>query len=131
MLFNGSMLLAHCRAHDPSHTPTKGRRWCAMRINLKARTIAVTTVAALIAGASALVVLPASPAYAADTPCQSGGVYIIFARGSTAKLGSADAYAFRDHIQYLLPNAAFAELGNLDKSRGDGQDPDGPGEYPA
>ncbi len=78
----------------------------------------------------------ASPAHAAITGCQNGGVYAIWARGSGAKIGAIEATQFHDHVQYALNaagggSAAWVELGNLDASRGNGEDPDSPQEYPA
>lgn len=85
----------------------------------------------ILVTSSAAVIGLAKAARAAITNCQNYGYYIVYARGATAKLGEPSAYALKGHLQYLLPNAAWAELGNLDKSRDDNQDPDSTSEYPA
>lgn len=84
-----------------------------------------------IMASTTTVVLAARPAYAAP-PCQSGGVYLLFARGSGAAFDSAEAVKFRQEVQGRLggvPNA-WAELGNLDGDN-DPQNNLDSGEYPA
>ena len=68
----------------------------------------------------------ATPVQAGATGCQNGGYYIVYGRGATAGLGSDDAKSLKGHLQYLLPNAAWAEVGNLD-----GDFKIGDNEYPA
>ncbi|HKX73128.1 MAG TPA: hypothetical protein VJM32_03895 [Candidatus Saccharimonadales bacterium] len=70
-------------------------------------------------------ILPASPA-SADPVCQTGGVYILWARGSGQTFNEVEAQRFQGHVNYAL-NAAgvttheWAELGNLDGAPGPGQ----------
>lgn len=100
-------------------------RWQRLKPLLLALLILVTSSTAVVGLAKA--------AQAAVTGCQSYGYYIVYARGATAKLGSDSAYALKGHLEYLLPrsNTAWAEVGNLDHSRADGRDPEGPNEYMA
>lgn len=115
--------------HDPSAVQLESR-WCAVRTGKKSRWRAALTAVAMLL--TFVVVGPASPAFASEQPCQNGGYYIVSARGLTAALGSDDVHEFRDHTRHLLPNAAWAELGNLDESRRDGESPDDPQrEFPA
>lgn len=90
----------------------------------------------LLTFVSLLVLVPARAALA-DPACQPGGVYVLFARGSKATLGSNEAYEFKNSMFVSLAAEGvgvkdWAELGNLDKSKGDGEFPDSPlYEYPA
>ncbi|MGD8374136.1 MAG: cutinase family protein, partial [Candidatus Woesebacteria bacterium] len=68
------------------------------------------------------VVLPASPAHA-DPGCQREGYYVIYARGATAPLFSAEQKEALKHIHHLLPGAAWAELGNIDGTVHEDTDP--------
>ncbi|HSE61073.1 MAG TPA: cutinase family protein [Candidatus Saccharimonadales bacterium] len=86
----------------------------------------------MLGGSAVATVVPATPAQAASPDCQNGGYYFIFARGSTAKLGSGDQKSFVGHLKYLLPNSDWAELGNINRDRGTGEDPTDPWtEHPA
>ena len=95
---------------------------------------------ATLASTSLLVVGSASPAHA-DPGCQSNGVYVLWARGSGQGLWGqqnqepAEAKAFHDHVFYALSAVGvgheWAELGNLDNSKGPGESPDDANEYPA
>ena len=95
-----------------------------------------------IAGAGLLVLGPASPA-SADPLCQTGGVYVLWARGSGQGFNGDQAMAFQNHVEYALdavgiptpdyPDGVpefWAELGNLDGNEiVDTTEPDR--EYPA
>jgi hypothetical protein len=81
---------------------------------------AAAAAATVLASVTLVALAPATPAYA-DPPCQSGGVYVLWARGSGQGFNSVQAVAFQSHVEYAL-NAvgiadnqiAWAELGNLD-----------------
>jgi len=91
---------------------------------------------AILASAGLMALGPASPAQA-DPGCQPGGVYRLWVRGSGQNLGALEAQAFRSHVEVAIHNlmpgvpTAWAELGNLDGDRNDGDRPNDPGEYPA
>ncbi|MGD8373231.1 MAG: cutinase family protein, partial [Candidatus Woesebacteria bacterium] len=71
----------------------------------------------------------------ADPECQTGGAYVLWARGSGQQFDDGEALVFREHITWALKNKGFtkvewAELGNLDGNYDPIKALDS-GEYPA
>lgn len=105
-----------------------------MRVNRKVRWRAAVLSMAMLVSTMLLVLGPARPAQA-DPPCQTGGVYVLWVRGSGQWFNEPEAMQFKQHVNYALDAAGignhdWAELGNLDANYW--IDRDGPDyEYPA
>lgn len=72
-----------------------------MRANRSSKWRAALTGLATLLSAGLAAVLPANPAHA-DAPCQQGGVYMIWARGSGQKIGAPEVKQFQQHMAYAL-----------------------------
>lgn len=106
-----------------------------MHANGRPKWRAVFTSLATLLSVGVLALTPASPTYA-DAPCRPGGVYMIWARGSGQKIGAPEVKQFQQRMAYELgllgmTRYEWAELGNLDGTVGDSEDPDESHEYPA
>jgi len=87
---------------------------------------------AILCATGLAVIAPARPANADPSCMVSGGIYVLFARGSDEHFDDKRAIAFKTSILSLLQNygvsRAWAEVGNLD---GDFIVQSAKGEYPA
>lgn len=63
----------------------------------------------------------ATPAHAGESPCQQGGVYVLWARGSGQPFNDGEARGFKDYVTSALnerhiEQIEWAEVGNIDEN---------------